>query len=159
MIWDDIRTLDYLASRPEVDQDRLGCVGLSVGGYRSWVLPALDERIKVAVDVGWMASFSTQLKQQVISTVGFVFHIIGLYRYMDFPDLAGLIAPRAVMVMNGSRDGLFNQDGLRAAFEKIEAIYEKAGVAERQSTRLFDQPHNFTREMQQEAWDWIERWI
>ena len=46
VLWDDIRTLDYLASRPEVDAKRLGCVGLSVGGYRSFLLAALDERIK-----------------------------------------------------------------------------------------------------------------
>src|SRR5438445_461280 len=57
ILWDDIRTLDYLASRPEVDARRLGCVGLSVGGYRSFLLAALDRRIKVAVDVGWMTSY------------------------------------------------------------------------------------------------------
>lgn len=159
MIWDDIRTLDYLASRPEVDSEHLGCVGLSVGGYRSFVLAALDERIRTAVDVGWMASFATQLERQVINTVGFVFHIIGLYRYLDFPDLAASIAPRAVMVMNGSQDRLFNQEGLQAAFRKIEACYEKAGVPERQRCRLFDVPHQFNREMQAEAWDWIKRWI
>jgi cephalosporin-C deacetylase-like acetyl esterase len=46
MLWDDIRTLDYLASRPEVDRNRIGWVGLSVGGYRSFMLAALDRRIK-----------------------------------------------------------------------------------------------------------------
>ena len=65
LLWDDIRALDYLASRPEVDAKRLGCVGLSVGGYRSFLLAALDERIRVAVDVGWMTSFASQIKQHV----------------------------------------------------------------------------------------------
>ena len=68
IVWDDIRALDYLASRPEVDANRLGCVGLSVGGYRSYLLAALDERIKAAVDVGWMTSFGAQIKQHVIHT-------------------------------------------------------------------------------------------
>ena len=85
MLWDDIRTLDYLASRPEVDASRLGCVGLSVGGYRSFLLAALDERIKAAVDVGWMTSFASQIKEHVTNTVGLSFHINGLYRYMDLP--------------------------------------------------------------------------
>jgi dienelactone hydrolase len=70
VLWDDIRTLDYLAARPEVDASRLGCVGLSVGGYRSFLLAALDERIKAAVDVGWMTSFASQLREHVINTVG-----------------------------------------------------------------------------------------
>jgi dienelactone hydrolase len=159
MLWDDIRTLDYLASRPEVDPARLGCVGLSVGGYRSFLLAALDERIQVAVDVGWMTSYASQIERQVINTIGFTFHIIGLYRYMDLPDLAALIAPRAVMVMNGSRDPLFAADGLQTGFQKIEACFEKAGVPERQRSRLFDVPHQFNREMQNEAWEWIQRWV
>ena len=119
ILWDDIRALDYLASRPEVDAKRLGCVGLSVGGYRSYLLAALDERIKAAVDVGWMTSFGAQIRQHVIHTIGLSFHINGLYRYLDFPDLAALAAPRALMVINGSQDRLFALEGVKAAFDKI----------------------------------------
>jgi dienelactone hydrolase len=70
MLWDDIRSLDYLASRPEVDPRRLGCVGLSVGGYRSFVLAALDRRIKAAIDVGWMSSLGTHIRRHVINSIG-----------------------------------------------------------------------------------------
>src|SRR6266496_3025617 len=56
MFWDDIRTVDYLLTRPEVDKKRIGCVGLSVGGLRACHLAALDDRIQAAVVVGWMAS-------------------------------------------------------------------------------------------------------
>jgi dienelactone hydrolase len=159
VIQDDIRTLDYLASRPEVDAKRLGCVGLSVGGHRSFLLAALDERIKAAVDVGWMTSFASQIKQHVINTVGLSFHIIGLYRYLDLPDLSALIAPRAVMVINGSQDRLFALDGVKAAFDKIERCYAKAGAPDRQRCRLFDAPHEFNLDMQKEAWEWLRRWV
>ena len=159
LLWDDIRTLDYLASRPEVDPRRLACVGLSLGGYRSFLLAALDNRIKAAVDVGWMTSFATQIKQHVMNTVGLSFHVNGLYRYMDLPDMAALIAPRAVLVINGSRDRLFALDGVKAAFEKIARCYDKAGAPERQRTRLYDAPHEFNLEMQAEAWDWLRRWV
>jgi dienelactone hydrolase len=159
LLWDDIRTLEYLASRPEVDPARIGCVGLSVGGYRSFLLAALDDRIKAAVDVGWMTSFATQIKQHVIHTVGLSFHINGLYRYMDLPDLAALIAPRAVLVINGSRDRLFALDGVKAAFDKIARCYAKAGAPERQRCRLYDAPHEFNLEMQAEAWEWLRRWV
>jgi dienelactone hydrolase len=159
MLWDDIRTLDYLASRPEVDPRRLGCVGLSVGGYRSFVLSALDPRIKVAVAVGWMSSFASHIRRHVISSIGLTFHIAGLYRYLDFPDLAALIAPRSVLVINGSRDALFPPEGVRAAFDKIEQCFRKAGLPERQRCRLYDAPHQFNVPMQAEAWEWLQRWI
>ena len=152
LLWDDIRALDYLASRPEVDAKRLGCVGLSVGGYRSYLLAALDERIKAAVDVGWMTSFGAQIRQHVIHTIGLSFHINGLYRYLDFPDLAALAAPRALMVINGSQDRLFALDGVKAAFDKIARLYNKAGAPDRVRCLMFDAPHEFNLEMQAQAW-------
>ena len=95
------------ASRSQ--QTRL-CRFLSAG-YRSFLLAALDERIKAAVDIGWMTSFRSQIRAQVTSTVSLSFHINGLYRYLDLPDLASLIAPRAVLVINGSQDRVFALDG------------------------------------------------
>ncbi len=156
ILWDDLRTVDYFRTRPEVDAKRIGCVGLSVGGYRSFVLAALDERIQAAVNVGWMTSLASQIKRHAVNSIGLTFHIIGLYRYMDFPDLAALIAPRAVMVMNGAQDRLFAPEGVRAAFDKIARCFAKAGVSERQRCRLFDLPHVFNQEMQAEAWEWIQ---
>jgi dienelactone hydrolase len=153
--WDDLRTVDYLASRPEVDPRRLGCVGLSVGGYRSFLLAALDPRIKAAVDVGWMTSYASNIRRHVLNTVGFTFHIPGLYRYLDLPDLAALIAPRSVLVINGSKDTLFPGDGVEKAFRKIEACFRKAGVTDRQRCRFYDAPHEFNRAMQAEAWEWL----
>jgi dienelactone hydrolase len=155
MLWDDLRTVDYLASRPDVDARRLGCVGLSVGGYRSFMLAALDRRIKAAVDVGWMSSFASHVKRHVVNSIGLTFHVVGLYRYLDLPDLAALIAPRSVLVINGSRDGLFPQEGVDAAFKKIDACFRKAGVQDRQRCRLYDAPHQFNDAMQADAWEWL----
>jgi hypothetical protein len=78
-----------------------------------------------------------------------------LYRYLDLPDLAALIAPRSVLVMNGSKDTLFPRDGVEKAFAKIESCFRKAGVPDRQRCRWYDVPHQFNREMQAEAWEWL----
>jgi len=158
VLWDDIRTVDYLASRPEVDPKRIGCVGLSVGGYRSFLLAALDPRIRAAVAVGWMTSFRAQIKKHVIQPEGFSFHV-PLLPELDLPDLAALVAPRSVMVINGSRDGLFHRDGVKAAHEKIAACYRKAGVPDHQKASLYDAPHEFNADMQVDAWAWLKRWI
>jgi dienelactone hydrolase len=156
-LWDDLRTVGYLASRPEVDAGRIGCIGLSMGGYRSFLLAALEPRVRVAVDVGWMTSFAAQIRTHVVHTVGLSFHIAGLYRYLDLPDLAALIAPRPVLVINGSKDALFAPDGVRAAFDKIAACYRKAGAPDRQRCRMYDTPHEFNPDMQNEAWAWIAK--
>ncbi len=159
MLWDDLRTLDYFASRPEVDRNRIACVGLSVGGYRSFMLAALDTRIKAAVDVCWMTAFASQIKQHVTNTMGVTFVIPGMYRYFDLPDLSALIAPRALMVQMGSRDGLFPLSGIQAAFAKIRQCYQKVGSPDRQVCTLFDAPHQFNDKMQPQAWEWLKRCV
>jgi dienelactone hydrolase len=159
MYWDDIRTVDYLVTRPEVDSARIGCVGLSVGGLRTIYLAALDDRIKAAVAVGWMASYPAQLKDHIVHTIGFTKLVPGLMRYLDYPDVASLAMPAALMVINGSKDTLFELEGVRSCFEKLAGCYRKAGVAERFVGRLYDTPHEFNEEMQAEAWEWLGRWL
>lgn len=157
MFWDDVRTVDYLLTRPDVDPQRIGCAGLSLGGVRSAHLAALDERIKVAVVVGWMTSFPPQLRRHVRNTIGFTKLVPGLYRYLDYPDVASLAMPTPMLFINGSRDALFEPSAVRASFEKLEACYRKAGVPDRLRTRLYDTPHEFNAEMQAEAWAWLAR--
>ena len=157
MFWDDVRTVDYLLTRPEVDPRRIGCVGLSLGGVRSAHLAALDDRIKAAVVVGWMTSFPAQLKRRITNTIGHTKLVPGLYRYLDYPDVASLAMPTPLLVINGSKDELFEPAGVRASFEKLAVCYQKAGVPERLRTRLYDAPHEFNREMQTEAWSWLEK--
>lgn len=159
MLWDDLRTLDYFASRPEVDRNRIGCLGLSVGGYRSFMLAALDTRIKAAVDVCWMTAFASQIKQHVTNSMGLTFVIPGMYRYFDLPDLSALIAPRASMIQMGSRDRLFPLSGIQAAFAKIHRCYQKVGSPDRQVCTLYDAPHEFNDKMQPQAWEWLKRWL
>ena len=159
MFWDDIRTVDYLLSRSDVDPRRIGCVGLSVGGLRSCHLAALDERIRVAVVVGWMASFPWQLKKHVHHTIGHTKVVPGLYQLLDYPDVASLAIPTPLLVINGAKDALFHPDGVKASFEKLNACYAKAGAPGHCRTRLYDTPHEFNAEMQTEAWAWLKQWI
>lgn len=159
MFWDDVRTVDYLQSRPDVDPQRIGCVGLSVGGLRSGHLAALDERVRAAVVVGWMASFPAQLKKHIRHTIGHTKVVPGLYRQLDYPDVVSLAMPTPLLVINGAKDALFDLDGVKASFTKLNACYAKAGVPEKCATRLYDTPHEFNQEMQTEAWAWLKRWL
>jgi dienelactone hydrolase len=158
MFMDDIRTVDYLLTRPEVDPDRIGCCGLSVGGFRSAHLAGLDPRIKSAVVVGWMSEYGTMLRKHLTS-IGFMKVIPGMYKYMDLPDIVSMNVPGGLMVINGTKDGLFPLDGVKSAFAKIGKVYAKAGVPERFEGVFYDGPHEFNLAMQEKAFAWLDRWL
>ncbi len=158
MFLDDIRTVDYLATRPEVDPERIGCCGLSVGGFRSAHLAGLDPRIKAAVVVGWMSTYGSML-QNKLTSIGFMKVVPGLYKVMDLPDVVSMTVPGGLMVIHGTKDGLFPLDGVHSAFDKIAAVYKKAGVPERFQGATYDGPHEFNAQMQENAFAWLDRWL
>jgi len=153
--WDDMRTIDYLVTRPEVDAKRIGCLGISMGGYRTIYLSALDERIRAACVVGFLSTMRPMLKAH-IDTHSWVHFLPGLHRYLDLPDVASMAAPRALFVQQCSQDKLFPLAGMKAAVEKIAAVYEKAGKKEQFKGEFYDVPHRFTQKMQDEAFAWLD---
>jgi dienelactone hydrolase len=158
MFTDDMRSVDYLASRPDVDAERIGCCGLSVGGFRSAHLSGLDPRIKAAVVVGWMCSYPAML-QNKLSSIGFWAVVPGLQQQMDLPDVVSMHAPQPLMIIQGTRDGLFTNEGVQAAYDKIAAVYAKAGVRGRFRPLTYDGPHEFNAAMQDQAYAWLDKWL
>lgn len=156
VFWDDMRTVDYLVTRPEVDPQRIGCLGISMGGYRTCYLAALDERIVAACITGFMSTLRPMLQRHV-DTHSWVHFVPGQTRYLDLPDVASLHAPKPLLVQQCAQDGLFPPDGMRAALQQIEAAYTKAGAADRFTGRFYDVPHRFTRQMQDDAFAWLDR--
>jgi len=106
LVWDDMRSVDYLCHRPEVDAKRIGCLGLSIGGLRTAYLIAADARIKVACVAGWMTEFRTQLRNYLRSHTWMVY-IPGLYPSLDLADAAAMTAPGALLVQQCDRDNLY----------------------------------------------------
>jgi len=158
LVWDDIRTVDYLQTRPEVDPSRIACVGLSVGGWRTVFLAGLDSRIKAACVVGWMTSFRYLIPHYEVYTVpsGMV---PGLLEYMDYPDVGSLSMPTPLLVVHGKQDNLFPPDGVKAAIENLRRCYHVIGRPERFDTLFFDGPHKFPLQAQQKMMDWFDRWV
>jgi dienelactone hydrolase len=159
MFWDDVRTVDYLLSRSDVDPKRIGCVGLSVGAVRAAHLAAMDDRIKAGVVVCWMTSFPTQLQKHIRHTIGHTKVVPGLYRHLDYPDVASIAMPTPMLYVSGAKDALFDLGGIKASFAKLNACYAKAAIPDRCRTTLYDSPHQFNAQMQAEAWAWLERFV
>lgn len=154
--WDDIRTIDYLASRPEVDPKRIGCLGVSMGGHRSLFLAGLDDRIAAACVVGFLSTVRPMIKAH-LDTHSFVHFVPHLHRWLDLPDVVSMTAPRPLLVQQCSRDGLFPLSGMKAAVEKIAAVYEKGGAKDRFAGRFYDVPHEFNRDMQDDAFEFLDK--
>lgn len=154
--WDDMRTVDYLVTRPEVDPKRIGCVGVSLGGYRSLFLAGLDDRIAAGCIVGFMSTVKPMIRKHM-DTHSFVHFVPSLHRWLDLPDVAALRVPKPLMVLQCKQDGLFPLAGMEEAVEKIAAIYKKAGAAEGFTARFYDVPHIFNITMQEDAFRFLDR--
>ena len=154
----DRASVDYLLTRPEVDGDRIGCIGLSIGGFRSAHLTGLDPRIKAAVVAGWMTSYGSLLKNHLRSHTWMIY-VPGQLQYLDLPDVASLNAPRPLMVINCLQDRLFTFEGMRDAEKKLAAIYDKMGARDQFLCRYYDVPHSLNIQMQDDAIDWLSRWL
>jgi dienelactone hydrolase len=157
--WDDIRTVDFLRTRKEVDPERVGCLGLSVGAYRTLHLMALDPRVKVGVAVCWLSEMGPLIQKNIRHTVGMSKIIPGLYPLLDLPDLAALAMPRALMTISGARDGLFTKESMEGAIRTLERTYAKAGIRDRYRGDMDDTPHEFNADMQSRARSWLDRWL
>ncbi len=156
---DDRRSVDLLSSLPQVRKDRIGCVGLSVGALRATYLARMDSRIRAALIVGWMTSLASILELPYPAHPNLP-AAFGLHTSLDHPDVASLAAPACAMfVQQCRRDRLFTRAGMEAAAEKIAAVYRNMGGLERYRWKFFDVPHQFNVEMQEEAFEWLRRWL
>ena len=156
IFWEDIRTVDYLLTRSEVDRNRIGAVGFSLGGIRACYLGALDSRIRAVATAGWMASVPYQLKSNAKHAIGCSMLVPGLHRYLDYPDVAAMNAPNPLLVMTGKRDGIFHAEGVLKACQKLKKSYEKAKRSDQLLLREFEAGHIFSAEMQQAAAQFFE---
>jgi dienelactone hydrolase len=155
---EDQRALDVLCAREEVDADRVGCAGLSGGGMRTVYLGGLDERVKCAVCVGLMTTWRDCLLSKSWTHTWMMYAPL-LPRYLDWPEILGLRVPAATMVLNDTEDTLFTLPEMRRADDILREVYEKAGAKERYVCNFHPGPHKFDLRMQEEAFDWFDRWL
>lgn len=155
---EDQRALDYLASRPDVDADRLGCAGLSGGGLRTVFLGGLDPRIKCACCVGMMTTWKDYLLHKC-HTHTWMCYVPGLAPDLDYPEVLGLRVPLPTLVQYDEEDQLFTIEAMRGADRQLSEVFEKAGARDRYRGSFYPGEHKFDRPMQEEAFAWFDRWL
>lgn len=159
MTYDDITGTDFLAMMPEVDEKRVGCMGLSMGAYRSWMLSALSSRIKAGAAVCWMVTTDEQMsfKYKRTENGGFANCLPGLRRWMDYPHVASIACPKPMLFINGSQDKLFPVAGVEKAFRIMHDTWKSQGADEKLETELWDISHACPLKAQQRVLEFFKK--
>ena len=149
-VWDLMRVLDWTMELPTVDAGRVLMVGNSGGGMATLHTAASDERIQVAVPCCAYNNY--------VSPQGTLRHcpcnaVPGLLDFGEYWDVAGLVAPRFLLTVNGRKDVLHPVPEVDDAVSRLEAIYQSAGAGERYEHRYGDGGHRFYSAL---MWPWIE---
>ena len=154
MVWDSMRAIDYLLTRPDVDPARIGITGNSGGGLNTLFTSAIDHRVKAAAIVGYTVQFNNWIKYGGPHCT--CTYLPAMYRSMEWFSIAGLIAPRAVLMMQGERDGIFPISGARKAGHATEALYNLLGYP---NLARFDeipgQPHLYSPPFRERMYGWM----
>jgi dienelactone hydrolase len=157
-VWDAMRSLDYLAGRPEVDQDRIGCAGQSSGGLFTMLLSAIDERIRCAGvhEGGTQRKWPVEIRPEtVVDPPDIEQNLFPAALWgVDLPDLHAAIAPRPLLATHER----FSPDFLKAASE-VRARYELLGAREKFAIASADDPHAMTMKLRLATVDWFSRWF
>jgi len=156
-IWDGMRALDYLASRPEVDPKRIACSGNSGGGTHTAYLSALDDRIQVAAPSCYLTSW-----RKLLVTIGPQDAEQCLPPWLEYeldhPDFVIAFAPKPYLILSAIRD-FFSITGARETFEEARKIYGALGAGEKLHMVDADDGHGYSKPRRLAAYKWFARWL
>lgn len=159
MVFDGLRALDFLVKRPDVDPRRLGTLGMSMGSTMAWWLAALDERIKVTVDINCLTDFHALLARKALALHGVYYFVPGLIKRFTTAQINALIAPRAHLGLAGLRDKLTPVEGLDVIDRELQQVYAKLGHPERWKLLRYDVEHQETPEGRQAIIKFLEEFL
>jgi dienelactone hydrolase len=158
MLRDEQIALDYLLSRPEVDPDRVGASGMSMGSTRSWWLAAIDERVKSVVGVACFTRYRELIEQGYLRAHAIYYYVPGILRYFDTEAVMGLLAPRPFLALTGDSDAGSPLAGIKVLERKLEEVYALYGAPDNFQSILYSNTgHVYTDEMKLRMLEWFRR--
>jgi dienelactone hydrolase len=186
-VWDVMRLIDYLSTRPDVDASRIGLTGISKGGIEAYLAAAADPRVAAAVPYIGVQSFRWALDngqwRARIATIQDAFDesaagagkspdsvdfvrefyarvVPGIDGRFDGPQMLALVAPRPLLVINGDSDANTPIAGVRLAVRTAQPVYAAAGASEKlQLIVQEDTPHRVNPESVDAGIAWFVRWL
>jgi hypothetical protein len=139
-VFDVMRTIDWIETRPELDAKRIGCVGISGGGTCALFSAALEPRIRAALVSGYLNTFRASIMSMSHCIDNYV---PGILNWAEMYDVAGLIAPRPLFSEGGDHDPIFPPAATRESFARVKKVYEMFGAADAVQQEIFPGGHEF----------------
>ena len=159
MLFDELKALDYLLSRPEADNKRVGVFGLSMGATKAWWLSALDTRITSCLDLCCMTDFHELINEKNLKGHGIYYYVPSLLKHFETKTINELIVPRSHVSLNGRRDDLTPPKGVEKVNNHLVPLYKKYGRVEDCRIELFDCGHEELPEMRAIITTWLDKYL
>jgi len=159
MVYDSLKAVDYLQTRSDVDPGRIATLGLSMGSTMAWWLAALDERVRVCVDLCCLTDFHTLIEKRGLDGHGIYYYVPGLLRHFDTAGINELIVPRAHLSLAGLYDPLTPPEGLDRVDRRLMQAYAQAGVPERWKLQRYHTGHFETAHGRREVMAFLRQWL
>ena len=159
MMFDELRALDYLASRPEVKPSRLGVLGMSMGATKAWWLAALDTRVRLCLDVCCLTDFEELIRTRNLKGHGIYYYVPSLLKHFQTAGINELIVPRPRLSVNGRKDSLTPPLGVERVRDHLLPLYRKHGREEDCRIELFDCAHQELPEMRSLILKWMDKYL
>lgn len=148
-LWNSIRVVDFLLSLPEVDAERIACTGESGGGTQTFLLAAVDERIKLAAPVN-MVSF-------IMQGGSLCENAPNLRVDTNNVELAALMAPRPMMMVSATGD--WTKNTMTSEYPAVKSIYQLFGAEDKLTAIQIDAPHNYNQASREAVYGWFAHWF
>ena len=139
-VWDVSRAIDVLSDFPQIDTQKIACMGNSGGGTATFYAACMDERIKIAMPSCSVCTYRDSIVAMRHCACNYIPKIA---KYFDMGDLSCLIAPRPFIIVAGKKDPIFPKQGVEETFDTVLKIYEKAGAPENCRLVFGEEGHRF----------------
>ena len=159
MMFDELRAMDYLASRPEVDPRRLGVFGMSMGATKAWWLAALDPRVSMCMDVCCLTDFEELIRTHGLKGHGIFYYVPRLLQHFQTAQINELIVPRPHLSVNGRLDPLTPPVGVEKVRDYLLPLYRKLGREQDCEIKLYDCAHVELPEMRKRILEWMDNYL
>lgn len=163
MAYEDMRTVDFLTTLNNVDSQRIGVLGFSMGGFRAWQLAALSEKVAATAVISWFGTYDGLMQpgNNVLrgQSAFYMLHP-GMPAHLDIPDVASIAAPKPMLIFSGGKDKLFPPQAVRDAFTRAREVWASQQADDRLVTKSWPElGHVFYQQQQDEVYPWLDKWL
>ncbi len=157
---DEQIALDFLTGRSEVDANRIGVTGMSMGSTRAWWLAAIDERVQAVVGVACFTRYKELIEQRYLRAHGIYYFVPGMLKHFDTEAVMGLIAPRPFLVLTGDSDAGSPLSGIKVLEKKLNTVYSLYNDKEKFKSIVYPNTgHVYTDDMKFEMLRWFQKYL